>query len=457
MIINKKRAIILLIAIGVILCLSGCCSHEWTDATCTAPKTCAKCGEIEGHALTHTAVEATCTTPKHCLICGKTTGDALGHSWVDGTCTEPKHCDVCGEEIGEAPGHNWIDGTCTSPKHCDVCGEEIGEAPGHAESEFVVTLEATLTNSGLKEKVCDVCGESYEKTDIPSKTPQVIGKTFNFADGELIEWANDWLNGVYFIYSYSGIDVGSDMICYDVETDDGEDGLLLLKHNGGEEVSAIMVYFDDVVDRAALALLLGYKISPDFNYDDAAMMVEKNAPYFCEQMVVDDLWLSDDMEVYLLSTEERWIEVISGTSLTPDDCYVYIENDNGELAEYANNMWYFMVGEDYSWYSWYTDTLGIKSSDGLGTVKTYRGIEVGLSTEEDVIAAYGRDMELAFNKNNDIFYKLAQKDNFSDIIEVLEGTKKVLVYDYNGQFQIAMYIDVTGYVDCITYFNGKKY
>ena len=34
--------------------LSACsCRHEWTDATCTEPKVCSKCGETEGDALGH--------------------------------------------------------------------------------------------------------------------------------------------------------------------------------------------------------------------------------------------------------------------------------------------------------------------------------------------------------------------------------------------------------------------
>jgi len=40
------------------------CEHEWSDATCTAPKTCSKCGETEGEALGHTYVDGTCS------VCG---------------------------------------------------------------------------------------------------------------------------------------------------------------------------------------------------------------------------------------------------------------------------------------------------------------------------------------------------------------------------------------------------
>ena len=45
------------------------CTHEWTDATCTAPKTCALCGETEGEALGHSYETGTCT------VCGEADPD----------------------------------------------------------------------------------------------------------------------------------------------------------------------------------------------------------------------------------------------------------------------------------------------------------------------------------------------------------------------------------------------
>ena len=51
--------------------------HEWTDATCVAPKTCATCGETEGEALGHDWAAATCVAPKTCSVCGATGGEVL--------------------------------------------------------------------------------------------------------------------------------------------------------------------------------------------------------------------------------------------------------------------------------------------------------------------------------------------------------------------------------------------
>lgn len=70
------------------------CSHSWKSATCTAPKTCTKCGATEGSAKGHTSSdwtvtkEATETTEgtkvKTCTVCGATldtaTIDKVAHS-----------------------------------------------------------------------------------------------------------------------------------------------------------------------------------------------------------------------------------------------------------------------------------------------------------------------------------------------------------------------------------------
>ena len=67
-----KRNILSVLFLSVMLAtlLTGCaCNHEWRNATCTEPKTCAKCGETEGAPLGHAWTEATSTTPATCLVC----------------------------------------------------------------------------------------------------------------------------------------------------------------------------------------------------------------------------------------------------------------------------------------------------------------------------------------------------------------------------------------------------
>ncbi len=99
----KKKLISGLSVISVMLCLSGCCiSHEWQDATCTAPQTCAKCGRTEGVPLGHTWADATCTIPKTCSECRETDGEPLGHGELtEANYQQGANCTVCGEDVGE--------------------------------------------------------------------------------------------------------------------------------------------------------------------------------------------------------------------------------------------------------------------------------------------------------------------------------------------------------------------
>lgn len=107
------------------------CVHTYADATCTTPKTCSKCGEIEGEAAGHQWKDATCTTPKTCSVCGTTDGGVADHKWKAADCTAPKTCSWCGATEGEEVGHQWKDATCTTPKTCSACGTTEGKAAGH--------------------------------------------------------------------------------------------------------------------------------------------------------------------------------------------------------------------------------------------------------------------------------------------------------------------------------------
>ncbi len=97
---NKVLLMIATLAMSVML---SACGHEhiWTEATCTAPKTCSECGETEGEVLEHTWVEATCTEEKHCIECGETEGEVLEHTWIEANYQAPKTCSVCSTTDGE--------------------------------------------------------------------------------------------------------------------------------------------------------------------------------------------------------------------------------------------------------------------------------------------------------------------------------------------------------------------
>ena len=124
----KKKLMLLVLALCCVLVLSACgCEHEWEEANCEDPKTCALCGETEGEALGHDWADATCDAPKTCEVCGETEGDPAGHSWVDASCAAPKTCEACGVTEGEALEHVWLDATTEAPKTCEACGETEGE------------------------------------------------------------------------------------------------------------------------------------------------------------------------------------------------------------------------------------------------------------------------------------------------------------------------------------------
>ncbi len=130
----KRIILIFTIMIFLVLALASCgCEHEFTEANCTTPKTCTKCGAVEGDLAEHTYTTGKCTEPQKCTGCGK---EKLGfdHTWNDAKCEENKICTVC-SEVGELVEHYWIAPSCTAPRHCKLCKETDGEPLGHTPSE----------------------------------------------------------------------------------------------------------------------------------------------------------------------------------------------------------------------------------------------------------------------------------------------------------------------------------
>lgn len=102
----KKRIVLLASFILCAMLLTGCqCEHEWTEANCTAARTCSKCDATEGNALGHTWAEASCAAPKTCTVCAATEGEALAHIWTDATYQTAAVCTVCGGEGEPLPSY----------------------------------------------------------------------------------------------------------------------------------------------------------------------------------------------------------------------------------------------------------------------------------------------------------------------------------------------------------------
>ncbi len=167
----KTRSIILLVAVLFVMVMSfTSCNifhkHEWTDATCTTPKTCLTCGKTEGEALGHAekvleGKNATCTATgltegKKCSICGEITLaqetiPAAGHK----------------EEALAAKAPTCTEAGLSEGKKCSACGEitvkqETIPAAGHKE-EALAAKAPTCTETGLTAgKKCSECDSVLE-------------------------------------------------------------------------------------------------------------------------------------------------------------------------------------------------------------------------------------------------------------------------------------------------------
>lgn len=111
--------------------------HDWQDATCEAPKTCARCGLTEGSALGHDEVidateEATCT---------------------ENGLTEGTYCPGCGlvyqqQEI-PAARYSFGDWTVKTQPTAEAEGEELRTCAdcGETESRAIAKLPADKNNT----------------------------------------------------------------------------------------------------------------------------------------------------------------------------------------------------------------------------------------------------------------------------------------------------------------------
>lgn len=89
-------------------------------------------------------------------------GLEAAHTGGTATCTEKATCAICGQQYGELKAHtwnteSWQQDTANHWRTCTVCGA-ADEKAAHTYSEWVVTKEATATESGSRERSCTVCG-----------------------------------------------------------------------------------------------------------------------------------------------------------------------------------------------------------------------------------------------------------------------------------------------------------
>lgn len=196
---------------------------EWTQVkapTCTEEgleeRTCSACGEKETRKVAKvdhkwsdwkTVKEATCTEDglkeRTCSVCGeketKVIPAAEGHAWgewtvtKEATCTEDgertRTCSACGEtetEVIPALGHVWDEETWqydeTHHWHvCTVCGCKCEHNAEHGPiTEWQIVKEPTAKETGLQQKLCEICGAVVASEEIPANgegTPDPVPGT----------------------------------------------------------------------------------------------------------------------------------------------------------------------------------------------------------------------------------------------------------------------------------------
>lgn len=110
-------------------------------------------GEASEGACDHTWSNADCSSPAKCTKCGKTNGSALGHSWGAGELTVAPTCTTTGTKVF----------TCS---RCNTTKTETVKANGHSYGDWIIDLEATETSTGSKHRDCSACGNT-ETLEIP--------------------------------------------------------------------------------------------------------------------------------------------------------------------------------------------------------------------------------------------------------------------------------------------------
>ena len=136
-------------------CVIPALGHTWTDATCTAPKTCTECGVTEGESIAHTWADATCTAPKTCFVCNATEGEPIDHTWKDATCIAPKTCLICGTTQGELSAHQTnIAGICT------ICGQDFSR-------KITFQNGNTGSNAQIPAPISGLVGEEIPTLPVP--------------------------------------------------------------------------------------------------------------------------------------------------------------------------------------------------------------------------------------------------------------------------------------------------
>lgn len=314
----KNKIILVTLSLLFAFGLTGCCmSHEWTEATCTTPKTCSKCGKIEGEVLSHEWVEATCSAPKTCNLCGETEGEALSHEWIEATCSAPKKCSKCGETEGEALAHELSEANYQQPATCSVCGETEGEV---LEADFEKYNISYVSETDKENPFINSCNNEDKFTT--GKITYSDYKIFESDDTHEAQDGYEWRSVVCtvlfddenaFNYGYAGYGhISGDY--YDMntflsagESDENGDWIFTVNYNGET--------YENCRERETV-------IENDWiERDDGTAYAQiKYAFSFCVPVGYDGITMT------FMNHETR--NKITGSIGTIEDALIYLEDDN---------------------------------------------------------------------------------------------------------------------------------
>lgn len=210
------------------------CSHNWKSATCTAPKTCTKCGATEGSAKGHTSSdwtvtkEATETTEgtkvKTCTVCGTTLDTATiekvahtcNYTWETNGNTRTMKCS-CGATKGVTEtcynGYwGYYDSNMATElfNQCNASRQEAQYVEYDAIGNIVYNgnVQAVIRDSSLDalatSRAVEVLSSwSHEGKDVDSYyTSENLAKGYNTAIDVRCAWAASHDHDATMVYPY---------------------------------------------------------------------------------------------------------------------------------------------------------------------------------------------------------------------------------------------------------------
>ena len=106
--------------------LSSCeCKHELQEATCTTPRTCAKCGETFGTTIPHKYERVACGEYMRCKDCGANSNYSISEHLYLGNCGEIGTCYYCDEQSPEILEHTYKGNVHTGVLKCNKCDRQM--------------------------------------------------------------------------------------------------------------------------------------------------------------------------------------------------------------------------------------------------------------------------------------------------------------------------------------------